>query len=130
MFGPVSISRAYDDESVSLLVYFYMLYFGPKVRSVTHKESYFISNEKTQKYELLFSKVSYEEDLAVLKNELQVRGYAIPTLYKQYSDLCEDGGVEFLDFGIDRAFDNCVDGFILVDTQKLKPNKRKRYLEI
>ncbi|MBU1927958.1 lysophospholipid acyltransferase family protein [bacterium] len=130
MFGPVSISRAYDDEAVSLLVYFYMNYFGAKTKSVWHKESYFISNKKREKYDLLFSKTSYEEDLTVLKNELQVRGYAIPTLYKQYSDLCEDGGVEFMDFGIDRAFDNCVDGFIVVDIQKLKSNKRKRYLEI
>jgi putative hemolysin len=129
MFGPVSISRSYDEESVSLLVYFYMLYFGSKIQSVSHKESYFISNAKTQRYESIFTRNDYEEDLAVLKNELQVRGYAIPTLYKQYSDLCENGGVEFMDFGIDRAFDNCVDGFILVDTQKLKQNKRKRYLE-
>lgn len=129
MFGPVSISRAYDDEAVSLLVYFYMHYFGAKNKSVWHKESYFISNDKREQYELLFSRDNYEDDLAVLKNELQVRSYAIPTLYKQYSDLCEEGGVEFMDFGIDRAFDNCVDGFIVVDTQKLKPNKRKRYLE-
>ena len=129
MFGPVSISRAYDDEAVSLLVYFYMYYFGAKIQSVRHKESYFLSQEKTQTYELLFSGDDYEADLLVLKNELQVRGFAIPTLYKQYSDLCEEGGVAFMDFGMDRAFDNCVDGFIVVDIQKLKVNKRKRYLE-
>jgi putative hemolysin len=129
MFGPVSISRAYDDEAVSLLVYFYMHYFGAEIQSVTHKESYFLSRKKIQTYELLFSRDNYEADLLVLKNELQVRGFAIPTLYKQYSDLCEEGGVAFMDFGMDRAFDNCVDGFIVVDIQKLKINKRKRYLE-
>jgi putative hemolysin len=128
MFGPVSISRSYDNEAVSLLVYFYKHYFGAKSKSVSHKESYFITQAKEEKYKALFSLDNYAEDLAVLKNELQINGNAIPTLYKQYSDLCEEGGVSFMDFGIDRSFDDCVDGFILVEIEKLKPNKRKRYL--
>lgn len=128
MFGGVSISRAYDDEAVALLVYFYLRFFGAKEQSVSHRESYFIAQEKEQQFNALFCAPSYQENLLILKNLLQVKGYAIPTLYKQYSDVCEEGGVEFIDFGIDRDFDNCVDGFILVDTHKLKPNKRKRYI--
>lgn len=128
MFGGVSISRAYDDEAVTLLVYFYLRFFGAKEKSVVHNESYFIPQEKEQQLDAVFCAPSYQENLLILKNLLQVKGYAIPTLYKQYSDVCEEGGVEFIDFGIDRDFDNCVDGFILVDTHKLKPNKRKRYL--
>ena len=128
MFGGVSISRAYDEEALSLLVYFYMRFFGAKEKSVVHNESYFISTSQEARMDMLFDGETYEENLFILKSLLQAKGYAIPTLYKQYSDLCEDGGVEFIDFGIDRAFDNCVDGFILVDTHKLKASKRKRYL--
>lgn len=128
MFGPVSISKSYDEEATSLLVYFYMNYFGANNVSVEHIDSYIISKERTQRFDNLFSKDNYKEDLTILKDELQARGYAIPTLYKQYSDLCDDDGVEFMDFGIDRDFDNCVDGFIMVDVTKLKPQKRKRYL--
>lgn len=128
MFGPVSISRSYNDEAVALLVYFYMNYFGAKSKSVEHKDSYYITKENSERFDKLFSKENYREDLITLKNELQAMGYAIPTLYKQYSELCEDGGVEFIDFGVDKNFDNCVDGFLVVDIAKLKEQKRKRYL--
>ena len=47
-------------------------------------------------------------------------GVAIPTLYKQYTELCEPGGVKFLDFGVDADFAGCVDGLVLVDIDKLK----------
>lgn len=67
--------------------------------------------------------------MIILKHELSLMGYAIPTLYKQYSELCDEGGVEFIDFGVDKGFENCVDGFIIVDTDKLKLQKRRRYLE-
>jgi len=128
MFGPVSISRSYNDEAVALLVFFYMNYFGAKEKSVSHIESYQLSRAQQERFEDLFTCNNYREDLITLKNELQSMGYAIPTLYKQYSDLCEDDGVQFMDFGIDRDFDNCVDGFLVVDLDKLKAQKRKRYL--
>ena len=56
-------------------------------------------------------------------------GSAIPTLYKQYSELCEPGGVQFLEFGVDPDFNHSIDGLVLVDTTKLSAKKRKRYLE-
>lgn len=124
MYGPVSISRMYSDEAVSLLVYFYMNYFGSKNISVKHKESYKISDSNMKKFQTLFLNNDYREDLLRLKSEFQAMGYAIPTLYKQYADLCDDGGIEFMDFGLDKHFDNCVDGFILLDIEKLKPQKR------
>ena len=55
-------------------------------------------------------------------------GFVIPTLYKQYSEICEEGGVKFFDFGYDSQFNNCVDGFILTDLTMLKESKRKRYM--
>ena len=56
-------------------------------------------------------------------------GVSIPTLYKQYTELCPPGGVLFLDFNVDQDFGNCVDGLVVVDTHQLKPAKRKRYIE-
>ena len=55
-------------------------------------------------------------------------GVAVPTLYKQYSELCEQGGVRFLAFGTDPDFANCVDGLVLVDLTMLKAAKKARYL--
>ena len=52
----------------------------------------------------------------------------MPTLYKQYTETCEAGGVRFLGFNRDPEFANCVDGLICVDLDRLKASKRKRYI--
>ena len=56
-------------------------------------------------------------------------GSSIPTLYKQYTELCLPGGTFFLDFNVDRQFGDCIDGLVVIDTQLLKPAKRRRYIE-
>ncbi len=62
-----------------------------------------------------------------LKSLLGNLGCAIP-LYKQYSEVCEPGGVQFIDFGSDPDFNNCVDGLVLVDLTYLKANRYQRYI--
>ena len=67
--------------------------------------------------------------LSVLKQQLAVSDAAIPTLYRQYVDLCEPDGVRFLAFSVDPQFGGCVDGLIRLDLQRLKPAKRARYID-
>jgi hypothetical protein len=55
-------------------------------------------------------------------------GVAIPTLYKQYTELFEDDGVHFLSFSTDPDFNNCVDGLVIADLHKLKEKRRIRYM--
>ena len=55
-------------------------------------------------------------------------GCSVPTLFKQYSELCEPGGLVFLDFGVDGAFGDCIDGLVMVDVTKIKAKKRLRYI--
>ena len=55
-------------------------------------------------------------------------GVSVPTLYKQYSELCQPGGVQFLAFGTDPEFQDCLDGLVLVDVTKFTDKKRARYL--
>lgn len=55
-------------------------------------------------------------------------GVSVPTLYKQYSEVCEPGGVQFVDFNVDEEFSDCIDGLVAVDIEYLKPSRRKRYL--
>lgn len=128
MFGPVSISKTYDYYATSLLIFFYQNYFGTKALHVKHKESFIISSQLQEEFKEMFVLNDYKVDLITLKDKLQLQGLAIPTLYKQYSDLCEVGGVEFMDFGVDKEFDDCVDGFIVVNIDKLKAQKRARYI--
>jgi hypothetical protein len=53
----------------------------------------------------------------------------VPTLYKQYSELCQPGGVRFMAFGVDPDFAGVVDGLVLVDLACIKAGKRERYLQ-
>ncbi len=63
-----------------------------------------------------------------MRERLASLGASLPTLYRQYPDLCEPDGIRFLDFGVDPGFGDCVDGLIRLDLSRLKPAKRARYL--
>jgi len=124
LFGPVSISAALPAMAKDLLVHFYRLYFSTKESLATAPIPYRVTKE----VESLFSGDDYKKDFITLKNLLSNMGVAIPTLYKQYTEIYEEGGVHFLDFSVDPDFNNCIDGLVLADTYKLKEKRRKRYM--
>ncbi|SKA54699.1 GNAT family N-acetyltransferase [Enterovibrio nigricans] len=128
LFGPVTISNAMPLAAKELLIFFYSMYFGSSAMLATSKRPFNLNNQK--QHELLgqFCGDNYQKDLKTLKSLLDNLGTAIPTLYKQYSELCEDGGVQFLDFSVDPDFADCIDGLVMVDLTKLKEKKRLRYI--
>lgn len=73
--------------------------------------------------------IEYKHDFKVFKSLLDSSGGSVLTLYKQYSELCEDQGVEFHRFNVDYDFSNCIDGFIFVHIDKIKPSKKARYID-
>jgi len=95
---------------------------------VKAKSPFRLSDYVQEEFKTLFSGENYAEDFKVLKDYLKALDVSVPTLYKQYSELCEEGGVQFMDFGIDTEFNNCIDGYILVDIRKIKEAKRQRYI--
>ncbi len=127
LFGPVSISNAYSDDAKSLIIYFYWKWFGT-ISETQANCRYQISPKRKIELEEIFEGPDFKADFKRLKNHLKNYGYSVPTLYKQYTDLCDDGGVKFLDFGIDKDFQDCIDGLIIVDTDKLKLSKKERYI--
>lgn len=129
LFGPVSISANYHKTARDMMIYFYKKYFGLKDDIVISKNRYTIPKQEYSELEELFSGKTYEEDFKILKESLAIYGLGVPTLYKQYSELCEQDGAKFLDFGVDSEFENCTDGFIVVDVSKIKDLKRKRYID-
>lgn len=70
---------------------------------------------------------NYNEDFKLLKKALGFLELSVPTLYKQYADLCEKGGIRFSAYNIDEDFSDCVDSFILVDVKRIKEKQKKRY---
>jgi putative hemolysin len=128
LFGPVSISNAMPQMAKELLVFFYKLYFADNRTEPCSRTPFRFSLPVTD-LARTFTGDNYHQDLIHLKSLLGAMGVSIPTLYKQYTELCPPGGVIFLDFNVDRDFGNCIDGLVVVDTHQLKPAKRKRYIE-
>ena len=128
LFGPVSVSAGYPEEARKLLVYFYRRYFGMPERLATARVPFVIPDADEPALAAVIPGDDYTRDFRALKQRLGELGVNVPTLYKQYTELCDPGGARFLGFGIDAAFSGCVDGLVLVDLLRLKPAKRERYL--
>lgn len=127
LFGPVSISGGLPLAARDLLVAFYRLYFAPTLPLAQSRRPYPASLPTVLAQ---FSGDDYHEDLRRLKRLLNNLGTGIPPLYKQYSELCEPGGVQFIDFGSDPDFNNCIDGLVLVDVSQLKESRFERYVAV
>lgn len=127
LFGAVSLSDTFNSKAKGMMIYFYTHYFSSDETLVRHKAPYRHPVWIDKYCKEIFAGDDYKADLRTLKEKLGFMGYAIPTLYKQYAELCEEGGVKFLDFGYDKDFNNCIDGFIVADLDLLKASKRKRY---
>ena len=125
LFGPVSISAALPQDAREQLVAYYSRYFGSTDVLATSRRpfGYFAAPPA-------FGDVDAATGFRVLKANLDALGASVPTLYKQYTELCEPGGARFLAFGVDPAFRDAVDGLIEVDLQRMHLRKRQRYLGI
>ncbi|MDR2400726.1 MAG: lysophospholipid acyltransferase family protein [Deferribacteraceae bacterium] len=125
LFGPVSISANIPSLARDLLISFYRQYFAPKQPLAVSKNPYPFSPPQVKSF---FSGNDSQKDFQRLKSALSNMNTAVPMLYRQYSELCEDGGVLFADFGVDPNFSSCVDGLVVVDTSMLTPSRYQRYI--
>ncbi|TKB54268.1 lysophospholipid acyltransferase family protein [Ferrimonas aestuarii] len=129
LFGAVSVSAQLPVEAKDLLIGFYQRHFSPPAnepQKANHRTPY-QSRLTPLQLESIFCG-DYQSDFKTLKQRLKQLGVTVPTLYKQYGELCDKGGVQFIDFGIDPDFSDCIDGLVLIDTHKLKLKRRRRYI--
>lgn len=124
----MSLSNSYPEFAKALIISFYQHYFKDKDQLATAEVPYHIGTDLQQWVNDVISGVDYDADFKAMRVQLAHMNVSIPTLYKQYADLCEMGGVRFIDFSIDADFGNCIDGLVMVDLRALKPAKYKRYL--
>ncbi|MGE4367011.1 GNAT family N-acyltransferase, partial [Thermomonas sp.] len=123
LFGAVSISAALPPAARAQIVAHYARWHGGPPGEVTARRPFV--------YEAAHpDDAALDADTAfrVLKANLEALGAQVPTLYKQYVELCEPGGARFLAFGVDPGFSDAVDGLIEVDIACMRPKKRQRYL--
>jgi len=129
LYGPVSISQTYPKVAKDMILHFYNAYFGAKESLVSSKIPYqFDLHDEYMKIflsELLYD--DYRADFKTLKKALSYLELTIPTLYKQYADLCQENGVLFCAYNIDKDFSDCVDSFIIVEVEKINDKQKTRY---
>ncbi len=128
LFGGVSISNSYPLEVRQMIVFVYNKWFGEKEVVVQSKNRFIIPDTELLRYNNLFVGNSFKDDYKILKQMLKPYNLTVPVLYKHYAELCEQDGVKFLDFGVDRDFEDCIDGFIVIDVDKIKPEKKEKYV--
>ena len=130
MYGPVSLSESYSKVAKDMILYFYDTHFKDTQNLVNAKTPYNFQTDKTliQNLQKEFHAPQYKENFKTLKRALGSINTSVPTLYKQYADLCEEGGIKFCAYNIDYDFSNCIDSFIVVDISKIKESQRKRYI--
>ncbi len=124
LFGPVSISASLAQPARELLLAYYQKFYGDGAQ-LAQSANPISACENSP----LFADLNAEQALPILRSALAAVGARIPTLYKQYTELCEPGGARFLAFGVDPSFANAVDGLIWVDLDQVTEKKRARYLD-
>ena len=128
MFGAVSISNEFPALAQQQIVACYKHFFQPSdyQKLATPKMPFKVDRGTLES----FQGQSFAEALLTLKQSLKHQNVTLPTLYKHYADLCDEGGIAFIDFNIDPDFSYCVDGLMLVDLKYIKDKKRRRYLDV
>ena len=129
LFGPVSLSQNLPKKALDLLVCHYRHYCPDPQHLAYAKTPYVCDAETESLYAGQGNNDDSETAFTSLKSQLAFMGMKIPTLYKQYTDLCLPGGTRFCGFNIDENFGHCVDGLVVVDLDQVKPKKRTRYIE-
>lgn len=123
LFGPVSISADLPLAAREWIVAYYTRYYGHP-RTLAHSPHPFTAQGTPPD----FGELDAGAAMRMLRDRLDALGVSVPVLYKQYTELCEPGGTQFLSFGVDPAFNHAIDGLILVDIARIKARKRERYL--
>ncbi len=125
LLGSVTMSNDLNQDAKASLVRFYQTYFGDTTQSVKAIRPF----EMKDKDGIHFTGDDYATEFKRLKTELKKHDAVVPTLYKQYSELCEPGGTVFTAFNVDPDFCDCIDGFMITTISKFKPTKKQRYIE-
>jgi len=129
LFGPVSLSAALPMRARDMLVWHYQNYYPEKTFFARPKAPFKLSVSAIREIEAVMSGKDIEADFAWLREQLGHMQVRVPTLYRQYSDLCHPGGVSFSAFNVDAQFSMCLDSFVMVDLETVKPGKYERYVQ-
>ncbi|WP_256004194.1 MULTISPECIES: lysophospholipid acyltransferase family protein [Pedobacter] len=116
MFGPVSISNSFSKFSKSLIVdYITKNHFDYELAHYVKPKNKFKADLSAIDKDLLIESSESLKDLDSLISDIENSHIKIPVLLRQYMNL----NAKIICFNIDPKFSDCLDGFLLVDTQNI-----------
>ncbi|MBU2871889.1 lysophospholipid acyltransferase family protein [Colwellia sp. E2M01] len=132
LFGPVSISADYKKELHQWLVFYYLKYYGSKDNAKFYnlaqaKLPLLFTDAVLQDLTEQFAGLDHKEGFKLLKSHVKLFNMAVPTLLKQYTELCDPEHVNYCAFNIDPLFNNCIDGLVMVDSYNVLQKKSDKY---
>ncbi|MBC7567432.1 MAG: lysophospholipid acyltransferase family protein [Pedobacter sp.] len=123
MFGPVSISNNYSKFSKSLIVnYITKNHFDYELAHFIKPKNKFKADLSAIDKDLLVETSDSLKDLDSLISDIENTHIKIPVLLRQYMNL----NAKIICFNIDPKFSDCLDGFLLVDTQNIPAEMLER----
>ncbi len=127
LVGSISLSNSYSARARELIVSFYnaQLAFS---EDVANARCPFIISDEIKQLALNEFTGDYKTCFKRLNQLLKEQGETLPMLFKQYVELCEDKGTQFIDFSLAPDFNNCIGSLIIIEIDKVKMSKR-RYLK-
>jgi putative hemolysin len=124
LFGPVSISGAYNQTSRELLFQFLQSQCSSPLAQWVRPRRPFKSHPVSD-WELRAIRYLLDvEEMSSSIAEIEGDGKGVPVLIRHYLKI----GGELLAFNVDRNFSNVLDGLILVDLRKSDPARLESYM--
>jgi putative hemolysin len=128
-FGPLSLSASYPEQAQQVIASFYSTLFRSETELARPKAPFeFQQADLFSDFDSITSDDEYKQAFTLLKEQLDDMGVRLPTLYKQYVEICHPGGCQFLGFSVDADFSDCIDAMILVHLDAIKEKRRERYI--
>lgn len=126
LFGPVSISREYQNLSRKLMVTYLRNHslhpeWAGKVRARKPLRSWFLGALERDSFERSVRDI---EDVSALVAEIEGEITGVPVLLRHYLKL----NATLLSFNVDTDFNNCLDGLVLVDLRQTDRKILERYM--
>lgn len=128
LIGSISLSNSYSQNARELIVSFYNTQLSMDEQLANAKCPFVVSEAMQQLAEKEFVG-DYQTAFKRLNELLEAGGEKLPMLFKQYVELSEDKGTQFIDFNVAPDFCDAIGALIMFDLTKIKPNKKARYLK-
>jgi putative hemolysin len=125
LFGPVSISRDYQNLSRRLMVEFLAQERGDQALAGMVKPKNPLRERLAPEERAVFGPLVKDvDDISGLVSEIEEDNKGMPVLLRHYLRL----NARLLSFNVDPAFGHCIDGLIVVDLRTTEPKILRRFM--